>query len=67
MLIKWGTAIADEAQLPSFLESSQVGRPLYSRMGFEVKHEEIWDLERYGLEGRDVNTVMIREPVVYVM
>ena len=44
-----------------------MGRPLYSRMGFEVKHEEIWDLERYGLEGRDVNTVMIREPVVYVM
>ncbi|KAF2831880.1 hypothetical protein CC86DRAFT_312443 [Ophiobolus disseminans] len=66
MLVKWGTAIADDAQLPGFLEASAAGRPLYERCGFEAKHEEVWDLTRFGLQGTDVNTVMIREPL-YVM
>ncbi|CAO2648756.1 Nn.00g097050.m01.CDS01 [Neocucurbitaria sp. VM-36] len=67
MLLAWGLRKADSAQLPSFLESSPMGRPLYARMGFEPKHVETWDLTKYGLEGTDTSTVMIREPLLYVM
>jgi GNAT superfamily N-acetyltransferase len=63
MLVRWGTARADKAQLPAFLEATQVGRPLYAREGFESKHEEVFDLSKYGLQGTDVSTVMIREPL----
>jgi GNAT superfamily N-acetyltransferase len=61
-LIRWGTERADDAQLPSFLEATLMGRPLYVKMGFEPKHEELWDLSKYGLEGTDISTVMIRPP-----
>ncbi|KAF1845592.1 uncharacterized protein K460DRAFT_366449 [Cucurbitaria berberidis CBS 394.84] len=62
MLIAWGLKKADNAQLPSYLESSPMGRPLYARMGFKPRYEEIWDLRKYGLQGMDKSTVMIREP-----
>jgi|TARA_R110002003_G_scaffold97_5_gene7770 hypothetical protein len=64
MLIKWGTEKADKAQLPSFLESTLVGRQLYARMGFEARYEEVFDLSKYGLQGTDTSTVMIREPLL---
>jgi hypothetical protein len=32
-------------------------------MGFTPRHEEIFDLTKYGGEGVDTNTVMIRDPV----
>ena len=51
------------AQLPCFLESSVIGRPLYARCGFTPRHEEVFDLSKYEGEGKDVNTVMIRDPV----
>jgi GNAT superfamily N-acetyltransferase len=63
MLIRWGTAQADKAQLPAFLEATQVGRPLYAREGFEPRHDEEFDLSKYGSQGTDVSTVMIREPL----
>lgn len=62
MLIKWGLDQADKAQLPSFLEASEAGRPLYVRWGFEAIAEEVFDLTKYGGEGTDSNTVMIRQP-----
>lgn len=67
MLIRWGTEQADDAQLPAFLEATMVGVPLYTREGFQARHEEVFDLKKYGLEGTDVSTVMIREPLLYVM
>ncbi|KAF2033878.1 hypothetical protein EK21DRAFT_108668 [Setomelanomma holmii] len=67
ILIEWGTKQADKAQLPSFLESTLVGRPLYTRMGFTPRHKEHFDLSKYGLQGTDTSTVMIREPLLYVM
>ncbi|KAF3044614.1 hypothetical protein E8E12_003675 [Didymella heteroderae] len=62
-LIKWGTAQADAAQLPCFLESSVMGRPLYARCGFTPRLEQKFDLRAYGGVGEDMNTVMIRDPV----
>lgn len=67
LLLRFGTEIADQAGLPGFLESTLVGRPLYARWGFEARHEEVWDLTRFGLEGTDTSTVMIRPPIVHVM
>ena len=67
MLIRWGTEKADNAQLPAFLEATQVGVPLYAREGFQPRHEEVFDLKKYGLDGTDVSTVMIRDPLFYVM
>jgi GNAT superfamily N-acetyltransferase len=67
MLLAWGLRKADSAQLPSFLESSPMGRPLYARMGFTPRHEEVWDLSKYGLEGTQTSTVMIRDPLPSVI
>lgn len=67
MLIAWGLRKADSAQLPAFLEASPMGKPLYERMGFQEKHVETWDLTKYGLEGTDTTTIMIREALLYVM
>lgn len=67
MLIRWGTVKADDAQLPAFLEATQMGVPLYTREGFQPRHEEVFDLKKYGLDGTDVSTVMIRDPLFYVM
>lgn len=63
LLVNWGTQQADKAQLPSFLEASPVGKPLYARLGFEEIHEEVFDLTKYGGVGKDSNTVMIRQPI----
>jgi hypothetical protein len=62
MLLKWGLDQADRAQLPAYLESSEVGRPLYARWGFEVIKPVAFDLTKYGGEGSDFNTIMIRQP-----
>lgn len=67
MLIQWGTEKADKAQVPSYLEATQMGRPLYEKMGFEKRHEEIFDLSKYGAEGSDLMTIMIREPLPNVV
>lgn len=64
MLLEWGCSRADKAKLPAFLESTQMGRPLYVRFGFVPKYEEVFDLTKYGQEGTDTSTVMVREPVL---
>ncbi|KAA8623183.1 gnat family protein [Pyrenophora tritici-repentis] len=60
LLVGWGTKRADEAQLPSFLESSPVGRRLYTKMGFQTVEVVTFDLAKYGSSGTDESHVMIR-------
>ncbi|KAH6629871.1 hypothetical protein C7974DRAFT_312037 [Boeremia exigua] len=62
-LVRWGTEQADADQLPCFLESSVMGRPLYARYGFTPRLEQKFDLTKYGGQGEDTNTIMIRDPV----
>ncbi|EUC38593.1 hypothetical protein COCCADRAFT_32253 [Bipolaris zeicola 26-R-13] len=62
MLLKWGLSKADELGLPGFLEASPMGKPLYERMGFRTQETMVFDLTKYGAEGEDTNTIMIREP-----
>ncbi|KAF2804145.1 uncharacterized protein BDZ99DRAFT_153585 [Mytilinidion resinicola] len=61
LLLKWGLDQADAAGLPTYLEASEMGRPLYARLGFEPKKETRFDLSRYGgSEGVEINTAMVR-------
>ncbi|KAF2499019.1 acyl-CoA N-acyltransferase [Lophium mytilinum] len=60
LLLKWGLDQADAAGLPTYLEASEMGRPLYARLGFEPKKETHFDLGRYGSEGVEINTAMVR-------
>lgn len=67
MLLAWGLRKADSAQLPSFLEASSTGKPLYARMGFQQVFEKTWDLTKYGMQGTDTSTVMIRDPLPSIL
>ncbi|OCL10895.1 hypothetical protein AOQ84DRAFT_336738 [Glonium stellatum] len=62
MLLKWGLDQADKAQLPSYLEASDMGRPLYEKLGYRPVKETFFDLSKYGSEGIERNTVMLRDP-----
>ena len=60
MLVEWGTQGADVAQLPCFLESSPVARPLYQKKGFKTAEIVTFDLTKYGSSGTDESHVMLR-------
>ena len=60
MLVEWGTQRADVAQLPCFLESSSVARPLYEKAGFKNEEVVTFDLAKYGSSGTDKSYVMLR-------
>jgi GNAT superfamily N-acetyltransferase len=62
MLLAWGLAEADRLQLPSYLETTSDGMPLYERHGFREVDTVAQDLTRWG--GPKFNVpVMVREPV----
>jgi hypothetical protein len=58
-LLKRIAEIADEASLPTFLVSTEVGRKLYEKAGFGVVKEVVLDLEEMGetTPGRETFTV----------
>jgi GNAT superfamily N-acetyltransferase len=62
-LIEWGTKIADELGLPTYLEASPKGYRVYQRHGF--KDLEVFDLDlaKYGGTGTYKEPIMLREPV----
>ncbi|KAF2085305.1 acyl-CoA N-acyltransferase [Saccharata proteae CBS 121410] len=62
LLLKWILRQADAKGLETFLEASQVARPLYERVGFEVVKELPYDLEKYGGKGVDCFAAMLRQP-----
>ncbi|KAF2198015.1 acyl-CoA N-acyltransferase [Delitschia confertaspora ATCC 74209] len=64
MLLRWGIEQADRDGLPSYLEASEDGRPLYERNGFKAIKEGWFDPTDYGGEGpKECNTIMIRDPI----
>ncbi|CAI6341520.1 unnamed protein product [Periconia digitata] len=62
MLLQWGVDKADELKLPAFLESSDAGKALYTKFGFEAHEVTSWDNTKYGLEGVTTNSAMLRSP-----
>ncbi|KAF2094085.1 hypothetical protein NA57DRAFT_18783, partial [Rhizodiscina lignyota] len=59
-LLHWGNERADKDKLPIFLEASPMARPLYERFGYEIIEEREFDLSKYGGQGKDYNTAMVR-------
>ncbi|KAF1987839.1 acyl-CoA N-acyltransferase [Aulographum hederae CBS 113979] len=61
-LIQWGMDEADKAGLIMYLESSPPGKKLYERCGFETVAEHVFDLGKYGGEGLERYSIMVRQP-----
>lgn len=62
MLLQWGADQADQAGLESYLEATMVGKPLYERFGYRFVKDMQFDLSKYGGQGFDNFTIMIRPP-----
>jgi GNAT superfamily N-acetyltransferase len=50
----------DEAGLEAYLEGYEMATPLYAKFGFQPSFEKVFDLAKYGGQGCEVNTVMLR-------
>ncbi|ODH48255.1 hypothetical protein GX48_05655 [Paracoccidioides brasiliensis] len=59
-MLKYGIEIADRENLPTWLEGSQKGYPLYRKFGFEDVDRFAFDLSKYGGEGERVLVGMLR-------
>lgn len=62
LLLDWGVKKADDEQLVTYLDATQVAKPIYERRGFEVKRAVEWDRTVWGGEGADVHYSMVRQP-----
>ncbi|KAL8698018.1 MAG: hypothetical protein Q9224_002048 [Gallowayella concinna] len=63
LLVKWGTAVADEMGVPAVLGASKYGIRLYESEGFEVMHHYVVELPAKWA-GRDTQKAvwMVRPP-----
>lgn len=64
MLLAWGIEKADAEELVTYLDGTQVARPLYEKIGFEVRKAVEWDRTQWGGEGKDVHYCMVRQPEI---
>ncbi|KAI0023919.1 hypothetical protein F4780DRAFT_776149 [Xylariomycetidae sp. FL0641] len=62
LLVRWGIDLSEATGLPCYLQASEQGRQLYRHHGFEDIDTVEYDLSRYGLEGIERMTEMIRRP-----
>ncbi|KZM22841.1 N-acetyltransferase [Ascochyta rabiei] len=62
LLLDWGTGKADNEGLVTYLDATQVARPVYEKRGFEVRRAVEWDRTKWGGEGKDVHFCMVRQP-----
>jgi GNAT superfamily N-acetyltransferase len=58
-LLQWGLDEADRLGLVTFLESTNEGRPLYDKYGFEPTTSDTLDVTPFGLEGALTHTVRL--------
>jgi GNAT superfamily N-acetyltransferase len=60
-MVKWGCDLADEEGLPSYLEATPAGYPVYQKLGFEEVDAIIFKFKPFtGKEGSVKITNMIR-------
>lgn len=62
ILLDWGIKKADDEQLVTYLDATQVARPIYEKRGFEVRRAVEWDRTVWGGDGKDVHYSMVRLP-----
>jgi GNAT superfamily N-acetyltransferase len=61
IMLKWGMEKADELDLETYLDSSQVARPIYEKLGFEFLKWVEFDRVPWGGEGVDRYGCMVRK------
>ncbi|KAL2824990.1 acyl-CoA N-acyltransferase [Aspergillus pseudoustus] len=61
-LLRWGMERADKQQRRIYLEATTPGFPLYAKMGWESLDKAEIDYTRWGGEGTQVLTLMVRDP-----
>lgn len=62
LLLRWGLEEAQKRELPVYLHSSLQGHDLYLKHGFRDLEELVTDFSQWGLEERNYNWAMIKEP-----
>ncbi|KAJ4342392.1 hypothetical protein N0V87_001010 [Didymella glomerata] len=62
LLLDWGVEKADDEQLVTYLDATQVAKPIYEKRGFEVRRVVEWDRTAWGGEGIDAHYSMVRHP-----
>ncbi|KYK61050.1 GNAT family acetyltransferase [Drechmeria coniospora] len=60
MLLRWGAAEADRLGLPTYLEASEEGAPLYEKHGFRPVHTIVTDLSRWNGPSNAKVVIMLR-------
>lgn len=60
MHLKYGLDHADELGLPSYLEASPTGKPLYERWGYEAVSTMPFDARDFGAPKAKTHTIMVR-------
>lgn len=61
LLLDWGMNKADTERLVTYLDATQIARPIYEKRGFEVRRVVEWDRTKWGGEGKDVHYCMVRQ------
>jgi GNAT superfamily N-acetyltransferase len=62
LLLDWGVKKADVEGLVTYLDATQIAKPIYEKRGFEVRRAVDWDRMAWGGEGVDVHYCMVRQP-----
>ncbi|KND88594.1 hypothetical protein TOPH_06744 [Tolypocladium ophioglossoides CBS 100239] len=62
MLLKWGVAEADRLGLPTYLEATEEGRPLYEKHGFRPVGKLVTDLSEWNGPAEAETVLMVRPP-----
>jgi predicted N-acetyltransferase YhbS len=61
MLLERMMEEVDKQGLSAYLESSEMGKPLYEKFGFEEVRTKVFRLEKYGVPGVEKSTIMWRK------
>ena len=65
LLVQWGIDKSEESRIPLYLESTEIGKPLYERFRFTEVDRLTLDMEKwaeFGTRGTYSYHFMIREP-----
>lgn len=60
MHLRWGLEQADQLNLPSYLEASPMGKPLYLRMGYEELRPLPFDAKKWGATEDLPHSILLR-------